>query len=1344
MPGPVPFVGPNNATESPEDGDDTGGASMTSGPAMPGKDPQLPPTPSLSEYEFEDYVEALLSAHRYCSDAIVHVRDVERWGRRGDTQDGIDLKGTLSDGTTAAWQCKRQDRLTAPNVRDAVKATTYSADQYFLAFSGQAGTTARKEMENHPNWVLLDQRGLARMLDDVPLVRRRELLDKTWGRAIRKAVLQVPGEDAFWTVEAFQRDRHNPDTVLNDISAFVGRTTELHVLKKALDRSSDQYPIVITVAGPGGRGKTRLVTDVLSEHQQANRDIPVLCLAPGNSFDQDAISDLPYGPAIVFIDDAHHDPIALGSILTYARTTPGTQIVLATRPSAATAIQTVVTSARFGPTDRVTINVAELAHKEARQLVTQLSDGLDLSPAVRRYLAEQATHSPDLAVITTNLVRRGEITNALPLDDGLRAQVLGRYQDVRTASIENFDSDAVRRVVATYTALRPDLTNQDLTATIAAFCGLKTAQLLRLNQQLVDRGLITTTGNATRVVPDLLADTFLEDEAAAGPNDLGFTAELWNTFGTTHRERLFTALAELGWRLQHQGGPDIMAPIWEAIDARLASGNSATLVRELELLKNLAFTHPAQLVRRLEALRHRLDTDPLEPPTDLTADDMDETDKLRVLYGLAPYDVDDVLHALPQLYANAARADRRLLSTVLDAMWGLRRRDPRPPNSNPSSAARLIKDELADLGSIRTTDADVVVDRVEAWLDEPARPGDVTTPLFALAPLLAKEGQRLFARTRWEWVMQPYAINPVAVADLRTRIRGIITKVALGAEERRSGDAIRLLKTALRQPHGHGGHAPDVEAIRAWDTDSEALLDSARTIAEGTAEPFVRRLIRSAVSWQADHGSSPRVRHKALVLVTDLDKIDTLEENLAESILHPGYGALSLSRRGTTPPTLEEFQADIASSKTGLDASTRVEARRQESEMRLTELVDQLLELGDQPLVVTLADAVHVAVALNAKDWPSVGHILRAAAYAASHRIPGLIAAIASSPAGPLDSDLVYLITAWLGHDRDGATTWIQDAATYRPEVRHAIAEGFSRGWVLSPELEAVHRAGITDQDDDVRNQFLQGSGTFIANHPEHAPHDLLDAGILPASACAALEQAAQYDGLAWGATLNEEAATAVLTLVDHASHAGRDHALNEIIAGIAGNHPTLVLEHLATVENVPDDDHSHDIATAYRAHATVLAEWLRDAAQAGRYVAPATGVALSYSVDDKQAAALMAQLDELDATALKTFVDNLSQVDLWPNGQPQLTEALYSRARTLNTATDVRANVRASMTPHFWSGINGESEDLVQAVAQLKRAIEIAADTELLADYDDALSHITETMESDARRYEEDREADS
>jgi hypothetical protein len=176
---------------------------------MPGKNPRLLPTPSLTPNNFEDFTERLLSAHRFCAEPLRRVTRVERWGRRGDKQDGIDFEGDFSDGKSAAWQCKRYDKLTVSDVRDAVNACTFTADEFYLVYSGEASRDVRDEIAKHPYWQLLDQRGLGRLLDDLPLHKGRDVVDATWGAQKRKLLLEMPGEDAFLSLDTFVADRQD-------------------------------------------------------------------------------------------------------------------------------------------------------------------------------------------------------------------------------------------------------------------------------------------------------------------------------------------------------------------------------------------------------------------------------------------------------------------------------------------------------------------------------------------------------------------------------------------------------------------------------------------------------------------------------------------------------------------------------------------------------------------------------------------------------------------------------------------------------------------------------------------------------------------------------------------------------------------------------------------------------------------------------------------------------------------------------------------------------------------------------------------------------------------------------
>jgi hypothetical protein len=80
-------------------------------------------------------------------------------------------------------------------------------------------------------------------------------------------LLEMPGEDAFLSLDTFVADRQDPDSVLNDLGPRVGREAELATLAAALERRGD-WPAVVLVTGPGGRGKTRLLAEALTQFQR--------------------------------------------------------------------------------------------------------------------------------------------------------------------------------------------------------------------------------------------------------------------------------------------------------------------------------------------------------------------------------------------------------------------------------------------------------------------------------------------------------------------------------------------------------------------------------------------------------------------------------------------------------------------------------------------------------------------------------------------------------------------------------------------------------------------------------------------------------------------------------------------------------------------------------------------------------------------------------------------------------------------------------------------------------------------------------------------------------------------
>lgn len=1299
--------------------------SVTDRPGVPDTEPMLLPTPSLGPVEFEDFTERLLSAHRFCVYSVRKVAWVERWGRRGDKQDGIDFAGAFSDGVTAAWQCKRYVNLAPAQVRDAIAECTFEADEYYLVYSGEASSSARAEVAQQPGWSLVDRRGLGRLLDDLPLHKRREVVDATWGRDVRKRLLRVPGEDAFLSLAMFTEDRINPDKVLNDCGRRVGRDSELATLGEVLAREEGR-PVVVLVTGPGGRGKTRLLVEALSAFETTHLGMPVVFASPGVRLDSVALGELPQVPAVVVVDDAHQDPDALAPLLTYARQVPGTKLVLAARPPGVGAVRAQIVTARFSGGQVCEVDVGELAKRDARRLVASLADGLGIPYAGREYFAEQAMHSPYVAVVAANLIRRGELRAPLAVDAGLREQVLARYQEL---ALDGVDVPA-RRVLAVYAALGSVADDTELLADIARFCELDRVVVLRLVEQLRDRGVLVSSHDGSRVTPDVLADHVLEQEAAVGRVDTGFARRLWEVFGDRFAGRLVTELAELDWRLSRSGGAAVFTSVWDSVRAEIVDADVDGVARALERISGLTTTQPQLLIDVLEALRARLGTA-----------DFGDVRMHRVR------------HQLAELYGGCASTAPELLETALDALWALRRMDSSPTNSNVNHPERVIADKLVNLGTLsHDSYPNRILDRVEMWLAEPAAAGDTVSPLFAIAPLLAKDGHRTVQQSRLTLGFAPYKVNIEWARPTRDRIRRILLREATGTDLRRAGAAVRLLAEAKRPPKGGFGQYPSDDEVTSWEDDDHATIATLTEAAFATESPVIRRLIRQSVEWTADHATSLPLRHAALILVTRLDEHG---DDLAELVVGTPH---SISTHKTAPvPSIEELRAaDLAraAEAAGLD-----EKQLQEHRMRDIDRRHALREAEVAKLTARVANALTLAggvarlvgdLDVLLRQVESVGGtrgistlLLRRFAEARPDLTDSLVREATALAPGPVDQHLSILLSHWVQQDENAFLRWLHGFDTFRHEVKKAVGDAYvSGGWANQGGLlREIHHRGVNDPDSDVRNRFLLGAHPLLTADPATVAPRLLEAGITSLNTQHLLEYASRYDGATWGSSLDQAGAEAVLGLIKHCGWS--DLPVHEIAGGIATNYPELVLDSLATSfeagQNMPFDPDS--IADAFEHHTEILAYWLiNTAAHSPATARVVADIVMCRGMTTNHAQHLDSVVESLDAESLVALTGVLNTVDTWPLHQPGLARRIYHLARAADpqaTAT-IHQQIITAMRPSHWGWSGGVSNELNLARTAAINALKGEHNDDLQQHIQTTLDWINEEINRLASRQDE------
>lgn len=985
--------------------------------------PDLLPTPWLTDTEFEDFTEALLKAQPQLGVAVRHVAHVERWGVPGDKQDGIDFFGRFNDGKRAAWQCKQLEKLRPFEVRVAIVEMTFdNAQEHYLVYGRVARQQAREEMLNHATWQLIDRRDLTEMLRQLPAHTQRDIIERFWSPDVRRLFVEAP-QDGFISLNSFKEDRCNPSAVMNDLGPLAGRDDELTDLVNAFDRSAETYRQVIVITGPGGRGKSRLTVEALAAQQEREPTVPIACLSPGQPLTTDALRELRPVPSIVFIDDAHNDPAALKQLLTEVRRRPDIQVVIATRPSALAAVQEQIALALFGPGERTTIEIAELELAQARTLVKGLTDDLGLRFEVRNYLAEQARHSPHVAVITSNLIRHRELTTALAVDENLRELVLARYQELLVpGDIEGFTIDTTRRVIATYAAIGPvPKNNEGLKERIAKFCNLTVIEHAQLVRILTDRGILVEQNEALRVVPDVLADRLTEMTAAVEGYDTGFVTALSNSFGRDHHHRLVLSLGELGWRLARDGGPDVMALVWGAIRERLRTQYYSRICDELTQLEELAATQSAEMVTALDELRERLDHED-EAGLDIPEDPEDEP--YRRAFKLRSRNRDDVRAGMPKLYARAAVNNPDLLEPVLDALWALRRRDARPTNSNPDHAERMVADRLANLATLpHRSFPQRIVARAALWLDEPDDPDSVTTPLFVLKPLLAKEELETYQSSFHALQFRPHLVSAHVMKPVRDQIRALLLEQGKSEDLRRAGAALSLLGEALHAPHGYFGQKITTETILQWEDDDLASIAVLDQIAGGTTSAIVRRRVREVVSWNTEHATSLRLQHAAITVAARLDAIDDLDDQLADFMLRGEW--VMPPERIESVPVLEELEAerheeaertkDFTEQEAQDDRMARIhkrlEGRDELVRKRTTSLVRSLIDLGSAETILERLDATSRSVQQVKSDKHiTLWSLWKQFEVQAPNLLGAFAQGIAGRPPGPLDDDINIIV----------------------------------------------------------------------------------------------------------------------------------------------------------------------------------------------------------------------------------------------------------------------------------------------------------------------------------------------
>ncbi len=1208
---------------------------------QPEAGPPLLPTPELTWDELESFLDSLLERLQRLPGANPRLTSSYRHGRRGDDQEGIDHYGTYDDGSTSTWQCRARESLGPAAVKEIVRETEVEADRHVIVFGRRASAPARREMRKHTGWEIWDQRDLTNKVRSLPTHEARALIDAHFGGGVRRVVLPAADSDAFIGLDDHFGPLLTQGRIFHHRTDLLGRSDVLGQLSEALEPGAARKIIVVT--GPGGRGKSRVALEVLRSAIGMQPQRPVVVRNGTQSMSAGAMRELRGLPAIVLVEDAQRDLMGLEAVLGYVRHAAGAQLLATCRPSAAGAVREAALQAGFDSTEILHTELKPLELDVARDLVLKLAatSGLALREEFVDVLADAARDCPLVPVVAVSMVSSGSLkTTALSLNADFRQQILDRFGDVMRTGIPGLASEQAGEILALFGALAPvSLEDGALLDLMADFLGVNRAVFLGRVQALLDHGVLIRHLNIIRVVPDILADESLIRAAVRLGRDSGYVDQLWAAFGNQASGVLVRNLAELDWRVRSTGmGPDLLTRIWADIERDVIAADAAGRHGSLSSLRDLAGPQPARVVDLVEVLISK-------PAVAVERSPGYHVTDAGVRAGLAP------------ILSICATTGADVRGKALDLLWALARNDHRPANRHPDHPLRVLADfaEFDRAGYSERQRA--LLEAAARWLRRPGADGDSVTPLAVLEPLVAKEGMRTRQHPGGDALtLIPYLVPPAAVSDVRAGVRALATEYGKDTDIRRAVAGVRLLESALAEPHGYFDNKVAEEHVMQWHDEDTATLDALVPVALETGEPVVRLQVREAASWVARYSTEPLAeRASSLIAAIDEHTEDLLTSAIIASfrdLVPRGAAMLALNQK---PPAAEEFTA----------AESRHSDERRRASLALWEQCPD-----------AVAVAAHLAERLRTVQDAGLradgaGLVMEAVCAARPEESEALVEAIRARGKGPLDRLVHIPLEALRRRDETAFLHHLDLLLSGRDTVATGAVSGFlSYDWnATTPASGTRLDQALSHEPGPVQQMAIRAAGTLLRQSPKQAVGRLLS--LAPSNGYAvihALNDAARYRFETWLDSLGSDEQEAVLQLLV-AARQWDEWEARQMLAHVAARQPAMALgalitdvgEHGAIVESLDGlaealDDHPDTIRNA-TARTLGMEEQPRTALG---YLLPSV---LGSPATAGSAKALKAVASTTSASELVRLAELLRHCDSLVPSQPTVIETMLERA---------------------------------------------------------------------------------
>jgi hypothetical protein len=877
--------------------------------------------------QFEQFCLALFGA-------LPEVKSVNRYGGRGEKQDGIDLEIRFANRRKGSAQCRQRAKFGKSDFTKAVAENAYEGTRHIVVTSAVASVRARKASKATPGWELWDIDDIGVRVRSLDRVVARWLVEDHLGTRARREFLGPDGPLLLARWERYFRRLLQPDRLFSHTLPLAGRRDTLARIDQFL---SDRNQRIAILPGRGGSGKSRILLELARSRDSDQR--PILFVREGSPLTIPGLdAEIPAGPSVLVVEDAHRrDDVA--SAVAFVDAHPDVKMILSTRSHGVDELQARMVTGGFDPSELCVLPSLDLLSRdESRDIVRSVMD-TEVAEEVAEALGDATRDCQLITVLAARLLSRkliplGLLSNQQELRDVVlgkfRDELLGRVPDV----VPREKLVALLPIVAGVQPLRDN--DARVMDGLADLIGATRSEVIGWLDDLEHAGLLLRAGNLRRVTPDVLSDYLLEGECVDGNgNPTGYAERLWELFAEPAGPRVLSNLSELDWRIRVEAGAStLLDGIWTEIRETYRHGDAFARTQIAPLIAAVAMMQPERVLELAEIETRapaRSATDPIFGAS-WTARDIWPKLALAVKgAGLHPQHVRRAMHLL----------------------WLLGRDDPRPQPQNTDHPLRL----LAELGSYeRPAPYQIaLVELVESLLANPD--GHDAAAIALLAPLMARE--ILSARGAGRRVLlQGRLVDRRRTRDIRARVIGILGNATLHGGERAAA-AVEVIKNAMYVPFGLGGAKLSKEVMDQWRPEQRVLLDELAAGLANKPHASIAAQIRQVLRDHQERGRWPATRKRAKEILTRFPP--TLHEELVDVFEHPWGGGVRNDHREVVARRFVEDHSDVDEAACALNLALEQSRRANPTpflrdlagwDAKLTgALLDHAIENPQEPLI---------------------------------------------------------------------------------------------------------------------------------------------------------------------------------------------------------------------------------------------------------------------------------------------------------------------------------------------------------------------------------------------------------